>query len=112
MFLDNGKIFNDNKKPEDFENFLLGALKNIYLVTKDEMSIYVCHATKTQGMFFNAFLDAGFHFSQTIIWLKERIILALGRTITVSTNRLSSAGRRGKFTIKTKRYARRKRCGT
>ena len=51
MFLDNGKIFNDNKNAEDFEKFLFKAFKNIYLVTKDEMSIYVCHATKTRRVF-------------------------------------------------------------
>ena len=79
MFLDGGKIFNDNKSAEDFEQFLFKVFKNVYQVSKDEMSIYVCHATKSQAEFFNAFGDTGFHFSQTIIWLKERIILALGQ---------------------------------
>lgn len=79
MFLDGGKIFNDNKSNADFEVFLLKVLKNCYDFSKKEMAIYVCHATKTQEQFFDAFKKAGFHFSQTIIWLKERIILALGQ---------------------------------
>lgn len=78
-FMHGGKIFNDNKSPEEFYQFLLGAFKNAYDHTTEDAPIYVCHATKTQEQFFKAFADAGFHFSQTIIWLKERIILAMGQ---------------------------------
>jgi DNA modification methylase len=78
-FMDGGRIFNDKKTSEEFYHFLLDTFSNIYAVSKPEMSMYVCHATKTQDEFFDAFRGAGFHFSQTIIWLKERIILALGQ---------------------------------
>ncbi len=78
-FKDGGKIFNDNKKPDEFYQFLLDVFRNIYMFSKADMSIYVCHATKTQAEFFNAFHDTGFHFSQTIIWLKERFILSFGQ---------------------------------
>ena len=78
-FMNGGKIFNDNKSSEEFYQFLLAALKNAYAHTTEDCPIYVCHATKTQEQFFGAFREAGFHFSQTIIWLKERIILAMGQ---------------------------------
>lgn len=78
-FLRQGQIFNDNKDENTFYNFLLDVFRNVYAHSKASMAIYVCHATKTQDEFFDAFRDAGFHFSQTIIWLKERIILALGQ---------------------------------
>jgi DNA modification methylase len=78
-YRDGGKIFNDNKTPDAFYHFLLDSFKNAHLVSKPCMAIYVCHATKTQREFFDAFRDAGFHFSQTIIWLKERMILAMGQ---------------------------------
>jgi DNA modification methylase len=78
-FLRQGQIFNDNKDENAFYNFLLDVFRNVYAHSKESMAIYVCHATKTQDEFFDAFRDAGFHFSQTIIWLKERIILALGQ---------------------------------
>jgi DNA modification methylase len=78
-FKDSGKIFNDNKTAGEFQKFLFDVFTNTFIFSKKEMSIYVCHATKTQSEFFNAFHDSGFHFSQTIIWLKERIILALGQ---------------------------------
>lgn len=78
-FAGGDKVFNDNKTPEQFYQFLLAAFKNVYEHTKDSSGIYVCHATKSQKQFFDALRDNGFHFSQTIIWLKERIILALGQ---------------------------------
>ncbi len=78
-FKDGGKIFNDDKSDEEFEAFLFACLKNAYDFTNEHCPIYVCHATKTQAQFFKAFKDAGWHFSQTVIWLKERIILALGQ---------------------------------
>lgn len=73
------KIFNDNKTSEQYYQFLLDVFKNVYNFSKDSMSFYVCHATKTQWENWAAFKDAGFHFSQTIIWLKERFILGLGQ---------------------------------
>lgn len=78
-FRNDAKIFNDNKSAESFYTFLLDMFRNVYLVSKKEMALYCCHATKTQDEFRDAFHDAGFHFSQTIIWLKERMILAMGQ---------------------------------
>ena len=78
-FKNQGKIFNDNKSSESFQQFIYDTFTNIYMYSKPSMAIYCCHATKTQSEFFNAFHDAGFHFSQTIIWLKERMILAMGQ---------------------------------
>jgi len=74
-----GKMFNDNKPAASFYQFLLATFKNAYQFTKPGMAIYCCHATKTQDEFFDAFRESGFHFSQTIIWLKERMILAMGQ---------------------------------
>ncbi len=78
-FSGGGKIFNDKQKPEDFYNFLLKVFKNCYDFSKDSAGMYVCHSTSTQEQFFKAYKDAGYHFSQTIIWLKERIILGMGQ---------------------------------
>ena len=78
-FLNGGKIFNDKKTPQAFYQFLLDMFTLAYIFSKPSMALYVCHATKTQEEFIAAFKGAGFHFSQTIIWLKERLILALGQ---------------------------------
>lgn len=78
-FKNNGRILNDKQSPEDFENWLTKVFANAYDFTTDECPIYVCHATSTQQQFFAAFKAAGWHFSQTIIWLKEHLILAMGQ---------------------------------
>lgn len=72
-------VIGDHQSNEDFSAFLLAVFKNIYDSTKDSAGIYICHAMGTRSAFFDAFISAGFHYSQTIIWLKERIILSLGQ---------------------------------
>ncbi len=72
-------IFNDNQTPEAFYQFLLKTFQNYYNHTTDSMAIYICHCTRTQQQFRDAMKNAGFHWSQTIIWLKSRVILALGQ---------------------------------
>ena len=71
-FKDNGHIFDDDKTPEQFYDVLLHAFTNAYDFSKSNAPIYVCHATKTYRQFFDAFVKAGWHWSQNIIWLKER----------------------------------------
>ncbi len=76
-FKDNGHIFNDDKTPEQFYDMLLACFKNAYDFSKPTAPAYVCHATKTYAQFHDAFVKAGWHWSQNIIWLKERLILAM-----------------------------------
>ena len=79
-FLDRGKILGDAPADElSFYKFLLDSFLICDQFSHDHAPIYVCHATKQQLAFFTAFRDAGYLFSQTIIWLKERIILAMGQ---------------------------------
>jgi DNA modification methylase len=59
--------------------FLTDMFKQAYKFTKDSAAIYVCHATRTYPQFLEAFLSAGFKFSQLLIWLKERILLTMGQ---------------------------------
>lgn len=75
----NEKVFSDQKTPAEFQSFLAKVFGNVYLYTADSAPLYVCHATKTQEQFFSALSQSGYHFSQTIIWIKERIILSLGQ---------------------------------
>lgn len=78
-FKDNGHIFNDDKTPEAFYAFLLAVFKNAYLFTTPDAPGYCCHATKTFRQFLDAWEDAGWHWSQNIVWRKERLILAMGQ---------------------------------
>ncbi len=78
-FIDKGKIFNDDKDELGQYQFILDSLTLAYAHTAEAAPIYVCYATKQEIAFQTAFRDAGWHFSQVIIWLKERIILAMGQ---------------------------------
>lgn len=78
-FIHGDKLFNDNKSEEQFYHFLLDVFKHCYDFTKDSAAIYICFSTKSDPAFRLAMEDAGYLFSQTIIWLKERIILAHGQ---------------------------------
>lgn len=68
-------IMNDNMSGEDFYNFLLSAFKNIYENLTDGGSIYIFHSDAEKVNFFNATVDAGFHYSTTCIWVKDSLVL-------------------------------------
>src|SRR3990167_5564836 len=72
-------IHNDNKDELQFYQFLLDAFHLCDEYSHDHAPMYVCYGMKTQIPFMSAYRDAGYLFSQTIIWLKERIILAMGQ---------------------------------
>jgi len=78
-FMHGGAIFNDNMPPKEFEAWLGKVFKNAYDFSTDESPAYVCHSTSTQEQFFHALADEGYHYSQTIQWIKERFILAMGQ---------------------------------
>lgn len=69
------KIQNDNMKPDDFYDFLLGFYTAAFSKAADGCPIYVFHAD-TEGINFRkAFKDAGFKLSQCLIWLKNSIVM-------------------------------------
>lgn len=78
-FADSGKILGDNQTSAQLYQFLLDSFVLINELTKESAAFYCCFATRTELEFRTAFRDAGFHFSQTIIWLKERIVLSMGQ---------------------------------
>lgn len=78
-FVNNGRILNDKKTPQEFEDWLQKMFKIAYENTTDDCPIYVCHSSSTYRQFIGALEKAGWHWSQNIIWLKERIILAMGQ---------------------------------
>ena len=69
----------DNQSSSDFNGFLLSVFTNISASLKEGGGVYICFSIKSQKEFFATFSQAGFHFSQMIIWLKERMILAMGQ---------------------------------
>ena len=68
-------IMNDSMNGEDFYNFLLSAFKNIYDNLVDGGSVYIFHSDAEKVNFFNATVNAGFHYSTTCIWVKDSLVL-------------------------------------
>ena len=69
------KIMNDTLKGKEFYEFLLSAMKNIYEHLADGGALYVFHSDAEKVNFYNAVVDAGFHYSTTCIWVKNSLVI-------------------------------------
>jgi len=69
------KIMNDTLKGQAFYEFLLSAMKNIHEHLADGGALYVFHSDAEKVNFFNAVVDAGFHYSTTCIWVKNALVI-------------------------------------
>lgn len=69
-------IMNDHwDDSEKFYQFLLAALKNVYEHLADGGALYVFHSDAEKCNFFNATVNAGFHYSTTCIWVKNALVI-------------------------------------
>ncbi len=73
------KVFNDKKSPEEYQRFIYEAFKNAYDFTKDYSSVYCWHGTSSEREVKTGLIESGWHISQTIIWLKNSIVLSIGQ---------------------------------
>jgi DNA modification methylase len=71
---DLGKIKNDVMNNDDFYIFLNQSFVTAFTVLKEDSSAYVWHSSAEQINFTKAFVDAGFKFSQQIIWKKPMLL--------------------------------------
>ena len=70
------RIMNDNwSDSQKFYQFLLDAFKNAYGYMADGAAIYVFHSDAEKVNFFNAVVNAGFHYSTTCIWVKNALVI-------------------------------------
>ena len=60
---------------QKFYQFLLDAFKNIYENLTDGGAFYCFHSDAEKVNFFNATVDAGFHYSTTCIWVKNTLVI-------------------------------------
>jgi DNA modification methylase len=67
------RIRNDSMAPEAWETFCRGWAHN--LVTSVDGALYVCMSTKEWASVSGALAEAGGHWSDTIIWAKDRFVL-------------------------------------
>lgn len=68
-------IMNDDLKGQEFYEFLLAAMKNVYAHLADGGALYVFHSDAEKVNFFNAVVNAGFHYSTTCIWVKNALVI-------------------------------------
>ena len=69
-------IMNDRwTDSQKFYQFLLDAFKNIYENLADGGAFYCFHSDAEKVNFFNATVDAGFHYSTTCIWVKNSLVI-------------------------------------
>ena len=70
------KIMNDKwDDSKKFYQFLLDAFKNVYANLADGGAFYCFHSDAEKVNFFNATVDAGFHYSTTCIWVKNAWVI-------------------------------------
>ncbi len=70
------RIMNDSwKDKREFYKFLLDAFTNAYNCLADGAAIYIFHSDAEKVNFFNATVDAGFHYSTTCIWVKNALVI-------------------------------------
>ena len=70
------KIINDSwHDPKKFYDFLLSAFKNAYDNLADGSAFYCFHSDAEKVNFFNATVNAGFHYSTTCIWVKNALVI-------------------------------------
>lgn len=74
-----GKIFNDDKTPEEALEFYKKILTEIYNFSTDDTTIYWWYAITLMDVNMQAFRSAKWHFSQTIFWLKNSMIFSPGQ---------------------------------
>jgi len=70
------QILNDKMSPEDFYNFLLAAFKAMASVCATGAMAYIFMSAQEWATVMTAMKTAGFHWSSTIIWVKDRHVLS------------------------------------
>ena len=70
------RIMNDSwTDSEKFYQFLLAAFKNAYDSLADGGAFYGFHSDAEKVNFYNATVNAGFHYSTTCIWVKDTLVI-------------------------------------
>ena len=72
------KIKNDNQSAEQFYAFLLSAFLRFYENLADGGAFYCFHSDSEKVNFYQACVDAGFHYSTTCVWVKNALVLGRG----------------------------------
>lgn len=69
-------IQNDSMSEADFERFLTKSYAAMLTATKPGGAIYVFHAESAGGAFRRTMTDTGWLYKQTLVWVKDRLVLS------------------------------------
>ncbi|MDE5770895.1 MAG: site-specific DNA-methyltransferase [Ruminococcus sp.] len=70
------RIMNDKwSDSEKFYQFLFDAFRNVYENLADGGAFYCFHSDAEKCNFYNATVNAGFHYSTTCIWVKDTLVI-------------------------------------
>ena len=69
-------ILNDFMGTEDFKQFMLSVFKNMNEFSKEGCVTYVVMSAQEWGNLMLTLLQSGYHWSSTIIWNKDRLVLS------------------------------------
>ena len=70
------KILNDNMETEDFKEFMEAVFANMNRASKDGCMTYVVMSGQEWGNLMLAMKEAGYHWSSTIIWNKNSLVIS------------------------------------
>lgn len=74
-----GRIFNDDKTPQEALVFYKEILTQLHAFSTDDCNIYWWYASRLTDINMEAMRETGWHFSQNIIWLKNSLIFSPGQ---------------------------------
>lgn len=69
------RIMNDHMPEEDFRQFITTALGNYLLSMQDGATLYCFYKELGSGTFLTGTQDAGLHFRQELVWVKNQLVL-------------------------------------
>ncbi len=69
-------IMNDSMKPEDWLKFCRALTGTLFIASKPGCPIYLVMSAQEWPIIDGALRDAGFHWSSTIIWAKDRLVMS------------------------------------
>ncbi|CUH97119.1 hypothetical protein P22_3245 [Propionispora sp. 2/2-37] len=70
------QILNDSMTPEKFHDFLLASFRNMRAVSEAGCMTYVAMSAQEWGNLMSVMHEAGYHWSSTIIWVKDSLVLS------------------------------------
>lgn len=69
-------IMNDSMPTDEFKQFMLGAYAQISAASKDGAMTYIVMSAQEWGNNMLALTESGFHWSSTIIWNKDHLVMS------------------------------------